>query len=129
MRERDAPGTWRSFQAHEQTPVGPRTEMWIEGWSPRKEGGENATHGVAEGRRRERDARRARECPMRGSVERRSSSSKGLDKAVDEPVEPGVFLPEVVDLAHRMNDGGVVLAAELLPDLREGGSGQIGRAS
>jgi hypothetical protein len=51
------------------------------------------------------------------AVESWLSSSEGLDKAVDEPVELRVVLAELGDLADGMDDGRVVLSSKVLPDL------------
>src|SRR5687768_14522634 len=53
-----------------------------------------------------------------------ASSSKRLHEAVDQPVELRVPLALAVDLAHGVDDRGVVLAPEALADLRQGGVGQ-----
>src|SRR5437870_10018258 len=50
-----------------------------------------------------------------------ATSSERLDKAVDAPVEFRVALAQGVDLANRVDHGGVVLAPEGLADLGQGG--------
>src|SRR5262245_28362873 len=58
------------------------------------------------------------------AVEKPRSSLERLHKAVDEPVEFGIRLALALDLADRVDDGGVVLSAEALADLGKRRLGQ-----
>src|SRR3974390_2124938 len=65
--------------------------------------------------------------PIRGPPNRLRSRSgtELLGELVEQPVQVLVPLAHFLDLLDRMQDRGVVLAAELPPDLRQGSLGQV----
>ena len=54
----------------------------------------------------------------------RESSAKGLSEGVDKRVENCVLLAKLLDFSNRVNDGGVVFAAETFSDFRQGCRGE-----